>query len=481
MPEQRKIPTVSHPAFKGFIGVSSRDITPPVGIYARNWGAAKHDRAEGVHAPLSVRVAAFSAGADGPLQILVSLDFCIFGRFEITRELLDAVASALGVDTSAVLINMTHTHAGGPQCFDEIDLSLAGSEFVRPYLDSVRKSTVSAALEASETRRPAILEWAYGRCGLAANRDLLSPDNSCYLCGFNPESASDDALLVGRVTAEDGTVVAVLVNYACHATTLAWDNNLLSPDYVGAMRDTVEACVGGLCIFFQGASGELAPREQYSGDVELANRHGRQLAYATLSALEGMLPPGMLYKYDGVVESGTAIAVWGYEPSSPMDRLDAKFSPVRLSLKDDLLPTGEIEARLNGQLDRVEAERLRRKLFVRRLVGNEEKFDMPITVWVVGGASIVGIAGEAYSQFQTSLRSRFSKHAVAVMNVTNGFTGYLPPATSYDKKLYEVQQSPFASGALEVCIDHCIQVIDEMLTKEVNCQHGNVSRKCGIE
>ena len=38
--------------FRGLIGVARRDVTPPVGIYARMWGAAKHDQAEGVHKPL---------------------------------------------------------------------------------------------------------------------------------------------------------------------------------------------------------------------------------------------------------------------------------------------------------------------------------------------------------------------------------------------------------------------------------------------
>ena len=34
-------------------GVARRDVTPPVGIYSRSWGAATHDVAEGVHRPLT--------------------------------------------------------------------------------------------------------------------------------------------------------------------------------------------------------------------------------------------------------------------------------------------------------------------------------------------------------------------------------------------------------------------------------------------
>ena len=36
--------TFSHPAFRGRFGVARRDITPPPGIHAKNWGAATHER-----------------------------------------------------------------------------------------------------------------------------------------------------------------------------------------------------------------------------------------------------------------------------------------------------------------------------------------------------------------------------------------------------------------------------------------------------
>jgi hypothetical protein len=33
--------SISHPEFTGYIGIGRSDITPPPGIYARNWGSAK--------------------------------------------------------------------------------------------------------------------------------------------------------------------------------------------------------------------------------------------------------------------------------------------------------------------------------------------------------------------------------------------------------------------------------------------------------
>ncbi len=111
-----------------------------------------------------------------------------------------------------------------------------------------------------------------GRCSLATNRDLHDPEKERIVSGFNPSIEADSALLVGRVTDGTGKIIATIVNYACHPTTLAWDNTLISPDFVGAMRETIEANTGGApVIFLQGASGELAPRYQYVGDVKVAD------------------------------------------------------------------------------------------------------------------------------------------------------------------------------------------------------------------
>jgi hypothetical protein len=47
--------------FCGQIGIAREDITPPVGIYAKNWGAATHDVAEGIHRPLTATVLTLQA------------------------------------------------------------------------------------------------------------------------------------------------------------------------------------------------------------------------------------------------------------------------------------------------------------------------------------------------------------------------------------------------------------------------------------
>src|SRR5207244_4779778 len=117
-------------------------------------------------------------------------------------------------------------------------------------------------------------------------------ESSQYVCGFHPNGPADDTVLVAKIVEDGGRTVASVVNYACHPTTLAWENTLISPDYPGAMREVVEQATGAPCVFLQGASGDLGPREGFVGDPPIADRNGRQLGHAALAALEALPPPG---------------------------------------------------------------------------------------------------------------------------------------------------------------------------------------------
>ena len=53
-----------HSAFQGRFGIARADITPPVGVYSRCWGAAAHDTADSIHRPLQLTVLVLSSHDD---------------------------------------------------------------------------------------------------------------------------------------------------------------------------------------------------------------------------------------------------------------------------------------------------------------------------------------------------------------------------------------------------------------------------------
>ncbi|SFI96718.1 neutral/alkaline non-lysosomal ceramidase N-terminal domain-containing protein [Planctomicrobium piriforme] len=458
------LPTAPEPAaFAGKIGVARCDITPPIGIAHRNWGAAQKFTADSIHRAISVGAIVIQSTENDVQLVLIEADYGFWADVSALQAIRSQVREQYRLDDAQVIVSITHTHANARLI--ESPESIPGGDLLPAWGEHLVSQTLLAVQQAMASVQPAILEWHVGRCQLAAARDLVDPAHpERRICGYDPSVTADDTLLLGRVTDMEGHLLAVIVNYACHPTTLAWENHAISPDFVGATRAVIAQHTSNAEVFFlQGASGELAPKYQYVGDPAVADRHGRQLGFAALATLEDMDPPGTQLAYQGVVESGAPLAIWkpvSYEPSRS---LAASSVMVELPLKD-LPSSSEILAQLETAPEGFARERLRRKLDVRRKVGEGDAFALPVSAWRLGNAILVGTMTEAYSQFQTELRRRFPDQRLICLNMINGWIGYLPPRELYAENIYQVWQSPFAEGGLEKTIDTATGLIEQLLT-----------------
>ena len=452
-----------HAAFHGRIGVARTDITPPVGIYARNWGAAKHDLAISIHRPLTLTALSLAPLEGGTPLVYVDTDLGWWKTQPTFHRFQTRLLEALSLKPAQLIFALSHTHSGPPLM--DADDTLPASDLLRTWMAHVFDATVQAARQALGSQFEGTLDWHTGRCNLATIRDLPAPrpDKERFLCGYNPDGKPDDTLLVGRVTDATGRMRATLVNYACHPTTLAWSNTAISPDYIGAMRQTMQQATDAPAVFLLGACGDLAPRYQYVGQPEVADRHGQQLGFAALSTLYGMEPPGTRLEFSGAVESGAPLAVWDRKPRSPSQELHAIQTTVALPLKD-WPSAAELEQQRAACPDRALEERLRRKRDIRRGLGDGAHYDVPITAWRIGDAVLVGSCCEPYSLLQQELRQRFPARTILCMNLINGSIGYLPPAELYDEDVYTVWQTPFDRGSFEQTLEIMTQAVHDVLT-----------------
>jgi hypothetical protein len=265
------------------------------------------------------------------------------------------------------------------------------------------------------------------------------------------------------------------VNYACHPTTLAWQNTLISPDYVGALRETIEQHAGAPCVFLQGASADLGPREGFVGDTAIADRNGRQLAFAALSALDGLPHPGSRFEYSGPVVSGATIGTWRHEPIDAAAVQRAKTWQIArwsepLSYRPDLPIVAETQSDLNrwqreqssanaaGNHEHARdcharAEQATRQLWRLKALPPDH-FPFPATLARLGDAFWVFVAGEHYQILQTQLRARFPNHSIVVSTITGGWQpGYIPPADAYGRGIYQEKIAVVAAGSAEQVIE----------------------------
>jgi hypothetical protein len=486
--------------------ISGCDITPPVGIYHRMWGAAMHDQATGVHRPLEAQLLwlqpqtpeqgvakqrgqTFFDAQCGDAQLILSLDHCILDSVEF-ENIRAAIARAADLDIANIHVTLTHTHGSG--WMSRSRSHLPGGEMIGPYLDGLAEQLASLAVKTRETLQPATILYRVARCDLATHRDFWDPQASQYVVGWNPGGVADDTLLVAQVVAELSQPLAVLVNYACHPTTLAWDNTLLSPDWVGAMRELITQAAGVPCLFLQGASGDLGPREGFVGDAEVADRNGRQVGYAVLSALQTLPPAGTKYCYKGCVTSGARIGTWKHHPMDADQSADSliwqwqRFT-VDLPFRPDLPTIDQTvaeqkwwsaeEEKAQQSRDaartrecRAQVEQRTRQLSRLQALGSGPSYPLNVTIGLVGQSLWVLVPGELYQIFQTTLRDTFPEHPAIVATLTNDWQpGYIPPASAYGHDIYQEVIAATAPGSLELLIQQCILRIKEMLD-------GNISK-----
>src|SRR5436190_5887730 len=168
------------------------DITPPPNIYHRMWGAAKHERATGIHRPLRATVAVFApasgAERDDELQIVLALDHCVLGAVE-HEQLVSHVAKATGQPRAALLVVFSHTHGAGLMGLERA--SLPGGDLIPEYLQSVAGRAAELVSECISRLAPVGIVYGQGRCSLAADRDFFDEGQQQFVCGFNPGVPAD--------------------------------------------------------------------------------------------------------------------------------------------------------------------------------------------------------------------------------------------------------------------------------------------------
>ncbi|MBX3013204.1 MAG: neutral/alkaline non-lysosomal ceramidase N-terminal domain-containing protein [Caldilineaceae bacterium] len=464
-------------------GIARIDVTPPVGMYHPMWGAARHHRATGVHRPLFAEAMIF-APLDGSVAPILRLEIDHVGMTaEHQASVIDQLSQATGLPATNIITTFSHTHSSGNFSADRVHLP--GGELIAGYVQELNEKLVTVATAALGTVQEAVITYSQGHCTMATNRDYWDDDSNFYACGYNPGVPADDTLLVARITDNAGKVLATVVNYACHPTTLAWENTLISPDYIGTLREVVEEVTGAPCVFALGACGELGPRHSHQGSTAVADNNGRNVGYAALATLATMDPPATDFAYQGPVISGATLGTWAHQPfnterlqqttlftgGSYVVELPQKPLPDPVDLEAEMEEWGTRQQEADARGETVAArdygarlERARRWIMRVRHLIDRPTCPYHFTVHRLGDAFWITVGGEPYSVIQTELRQRFPQNPILFSPLAGDFqVAYLLPADRYGKGLYQEEPSILAPGCLEILIEAVAEKVQALL------------------
>jgi neutral ceramidase len=472
-------------------GVGRVVITPPLTAPHASWGAQVHVLPDGVEADLW----ATALVADDGVAVVawIDLDLVIVTRQE-SDAIREAVATALDIPPQAVRVSVTHNHAGPPP--SAWNWTRQGQEALDGYYALLPEYAAGAARIARNRLRPARVAAGSGESRVAVNRREIAP-NGRPVTGVNPEGPIDPQVFVLRIDDRDGAPLAAVVGYTMHPTTLGPSNRLISPDWPGHLKRTVEAFTGATCLFAQGATGNIGPGpDGFTDDVSVVRRLGRQVGCEAARVYVGLQLPAVRHRHERVWESGAPLGKWVSEPVPEPEPV------VRVMSREVMLPLGEQPSMSDTQALVDEAQRRlddlkqraapateieaatfatkRANMALSRALtyGGREAFPVDLHLLQIGPAVLVGTEGEPFAELGLEIKARSPWPATWFGGYTGGWAGYIPAADAYPRRGYEVETSPFAPEAASRLVAETLAALTElqMQGQERGQMEGDLSR-----
>src|SRR4051794_11819953 len=178
----------------------------------------------------------------------------LFLRAEEVRAVCEAIAGLTDVPPDQVVIACSHTHYGP---LTEPDRDEQAPQ-VEPYLANLVHQLAGAVAMARARAVPCRLSFGQGEVSIGINRRERTADGQIIL-GQNPLGPVDPRVAVLRIDGVDGHPLAAVLNYACHPVSLGGKCTDISADFPGTARRLVEEETGAMCLFLQGATGNINP------------------------------------------------------------------------------------------------------------------------------------------------------------------------------------------------------------------------------
>jgi putative membrane-bound dehydrogenase-like protein len=231
----------------GYLGRTS----PSTGVAQRIWAKA------------------LAIGSDGQgAAVLVSVDNLGVGE-AVVEEVAARLKKKVNLDRKRLAVASSHTHSA--PCLTGVAPNIFGKKLsdqeqaaIDRYTRELTDKLEQVCLDALKARRAGKLAWAQGSVGFAKNRRT-------------PGGPVDQSLPALKVTDPDGTLRAVVVNYACHCTTLDPKENTVSGDWAGFAQASIEADhPGSVALTVIGCGADANPARRLEPGAAAA--HGRAIA-----------------------------------------------------------------------------------------------------------------------------------------------------------------------------------------------------------
>jgi hypothetical protein len=398
-------------------GAARIDISPPPGVDLTGF-IARNGPNIGVHDPVCARALALEDGITRVLLIACDLLGLEAGTVAAIRC---AIETATGIPAAHIMITCSHTHAG-PACMMLRD----GSTVDCGWLAALPQKLSTVAQNAVASLRTAKL--AAG----ATNVDGISRNRRCT------DGPLDTTLHLLRVTSLDDEPIAALVNFACHPVTTGPANRLVSADFPGVVCAGIEAEIGGIALFLNGASADVNPvtpspfLDCRDGDFETVENNGRALAAAALERWNLLQPVAARSLRARSLQLQLPLL-----PPPSVEELKERASEYYAAMVGAMQSGDNNAWRFSTALLQWAMATLKEY----RLGAVRRSVEAEVQVLSAGDIALVGVPGELFTALGQSIRCDSPAAHTFIATCTNGNIGYIAPREEYSNGGYEVDDA----------------------------------------
>ena len=402
-------------------GCARVDITPPVGVWLSGY-SARNKPSESTSDALFAKALVLD---DGQNKIAIVSADLLWVPLETTNEVRGIVKQKIGIPENNVLICATHTHFGPKVEKIRKDWpDTAASKVDRAYVQKLTKGLADSILTAAKNTGTAKLGVVKGDISeIVYNRRTKRPDGTVAMTFRLPPADPnlvfgpiDPEVAILRVEDTNSSLLAAIVNYACHPVCGATDNQefySISADYPGYTARIVEQMEGGTCLFTLGTAGNMNP-VRIEGENH-RSRIGKALGGEVLRRLQFVSTCGDI-------------------------ALKATKKQVILPLKKDLPP-----------------ER------ITDVNKPEESLTTEIQVLRIGDIYILGLPGEVLVEIGLEIKKEAGIENLLIISLSNDACGYVCHSRAYDEGGYEPGWGTnLAKGAGEIIIKEALNLVDQI-------------------
>lgn len=402
-----------------------------------------------------------------------------------------AVSAAVPVRAEDVLLNCSHSHAAPWLRSDGNKLGGGSDEYTaveRAYAERLPYDFASVALQAWQARVPARAAGGTGRVdSVAVNRRERTADGRTIL-GWNRDLDIDDSVPTIRIDDLGGASIATITAFGCHPVVVGPDVPWTGSDFVGPLRRRVEQVRGGVCVFLQGAAGNVLPLEAFFDHDGPQVAMGERLGLEALHSIADRDPiEREIVKLD--FGSVTPISLYRRTVAAvqPRQALDCTRRIVDLPMLEP--PTLEALtaelAQRNAELADAVRSGAGREVtnpiryhvtWLGRMIARGEDLaawrSSPGEIWVmrIGDCAVVGAPGEIFSEIGAAVRAASPFATTLFAGYCQGILGYVATPEEHPHGGYEpsVAQrgydhpAPFAPEAADLIVRTALDALAEL-------------------